>query len=196
MSIFKRRTPPSPPTDSWILPSEGPALPRDFVADRLNFARRHADWYRRKKRGVQIVSKTLRFAAIIFLTVGGMIPLIAQTGLPVHLEYGYISFLLGGTCLLSDRIFGISTGWARYMVAALDIEALVENFRAQVVEIECKEHSGSGAVIVDLCRTFTENINIIIGAETNAWLQELSNSNEELSKIVSSRNHWVEKNRS
>jgi len=172
------------PSDPWALPAEGRALTRDFVEDRLAFARGHANWYRRKKRSAQFTSKALRLTSIGLLTLGGIVPLLSQAGVIVKSEAGYILLALGGACLLADRIFGISAGWARYMVAAMDIEGLAENFRASVVEIESKASTDGPDAIMRLCAEFTENIVTIVCSETGMWVKEFSNGRDELTRIA------------
>lgn len=172
------------PVDTWTLPVGGPTLVRDFVADRLAFARGHAMWYRRKKIRVQFLSKALRSAAIGFLATGGLVPLLAQVGVPVAPSVGYILLAIGGSCLLADRIFGVSAAWARYMVAAIDIEALSEAFRASVVAAESSANEDSRAAIIQLCRDFTDNVCIIVNSETKIWVQEFNNSRDELNKLT------------
>lgn len=161
-------------------------LVRSFVADRLTFARTHAAWYRRKKKTVQILSKALRLTAIGFLTMGGIAPLLAQADLPVGLHTGYILLAIGGSCLLADRIFGVSAAWARYMVAAIDIEALSETFRASVVATESSGEEDKRIVIMQLCREFTDGICTIVSSETKVWVQEFDNSRNELDRISKS----------
>lgn len=185
MAIFRRRASEPNSTDQWALPIAGASLPRDFVSDRLAFARGHANWYRRKKRGLQFISKTLRLFAIAFITAGGIVPLLAQTGLPVPAEFGYVLLALGGACLLADRIFGVSSGWARYMVAAMDIEGLAEVFRARAVELESGSSPDCADLIMSLCKDFTVSINEVISAETDVWVKDFSNSRDELARLSS-----------
>lgn len=186
MSIFRSQKSDQISADLWALPAEGTTLVRDFVADRLAFARAHASWYRRKKRRVQNLSKVTRFTAISFLVLGGIMPLLDQAGISVAPNAGYVLLAIGGACLLADRIFGISAGWARYMVAAIDIEALAEAFRASVVATESAEGQNADAAIMKLCSTFTHDICAIVSSETKVWVQEFNNGREELHQMVPS----------
>ncbi|WP_187829412.1 SLATT domain-containing protein [Labrys sp. KNU-23] len=186
MLNFKRYRPDHAPADLWTLPVEGPTLVRDFVADRLAFARTHSEWYRRKKKTVQIFSKALRLAAIGLLAVGGVVPLMAQVDIPIAPNAGYILLAIGGSCLLADRIFGVSAAWARYMVAAIDIETLSETFRASVVATESSAGEDRRLAIMQLCKSFTDDICAIVSSETKVWVQEFDNARDELGRMAKS----------
>ena len=189
MPIFKIHHYNRPVIDLWNLPYNGTINVHDFVEDRLNFARRHANWYRCKKRRIQFISKLLRLMAILLVIAGGIIPLLAHTNFPVPTQAGYILLALGGGCVLTDRIFGVSAGWVRYMIAAINIEAQAEIFRANIVEIEIKKNSEKEAIIIQKCNELTENIIQIVKLETEAWVQEFSNGRNELSRIAAIRRH-------
>lgn len=169
---------------SWHLPIQGSTLVRDFIEDRLSFADAHAAWYRRKKRFSQSLSKSLRILSLIFVVSGGIFPVIAQMENLLPVQAGYVLLALSGACLLFDRVLGISTGWARYMTAALELEALAEAFRAEALLIEVKNDETAHLALMELCRQFTENVNRVVLSETTKWVHDFSSGREELGRMT------------
>ena len=99
-------------------------------------------WYYRKKKGRSVTSQMLRFAAVAFSVLGGLVPLLmsvfasrpswewlkpfesVQFG-----QLGYLFLAVAGGLFLLDKYFGYSTGWMRYIVAMQAIEKAREMFR-------------------------------------------------------------------
>jgi hypothetical protein len=97
---------------------------------------------------------------------------------------GYVLLALGGALLLADRIFGISSGWARFMVAAVDIEAKAEVFRVKIISAAYQAKPSSNDNILQLCLEFTELISACIVGETKTWVSEFNQGRDELGKLT------------
>src|SRR5260221_8691639 len=79
-------------------------------------------WYRSKKRSKQLYSKLLRAFAILFGVAGGICPVIGTVGRADFAKTGYIFLGVAGGFVLFDKLFGISSGWMRFMMAASQLE--------------------------------------------------------------------------
>jgi len=99
-------------------------------------------WYYRKKKGRSDTSQRIRFAALMYSGLGGLVPLlIAVFGSRPQWRWlnmfeavrfgqlGYLFLAIATGLFLLDKYFGYSTGWMRYIVAMQAIEKAREAFR-------------------------------------------------------------------
>jgi hypothetical protein len=101
-------------------------------------AKEAADWYNRGKTRKKWLSIVTRTSAILFTSLGGLIPVVAVLALPgnpselerlrFH-QWGYLSIGCAGVVLTFDRFYGGSSGWMRYISTLLSIETLIGEFR-------------------------------------------------------------------
>ena len=179
---FDKESSPSVRRD-WHAIQKGPNFKDSLVQDRIEYAIRYIDWYRKKKNRLQVFSKILRVLAIIFISLGSISPLIAKMHPVFDPYYGYVLLAIGGSMLLADRVFGLSAGWSRFMVAALELEALTESFKIKIIgEIEKDDQQ-----FLQLCLEFTQGVSEIVGAETKIWVSEFNSGREELAGLVKDR---------
>ncbi|WP_156359736.1 SLATT domain-containing protein [Sphingomonas sp. Leaf28] len=158
-----------------------------IAIDRLSFALRGSDWYRRKKRRLQWASKILRIGSISLITSGGVAPLLAKAELGIDPYIGYILLALGGSLLLGDRVFGVSAGWARFMKTAMSIEALAESFRVRIIGMNYENGSVPMPDLSKLCLDFTQSISNEMRSETDSWISEFNNGQDELRNLTKTR---------
>lgn len=138
--------------------------------DRIEFAKRHAEWYRRKKKSKQRFSVVFRSAALMLGSIGGVWPIIVPRA--AEDQYvGYVFIAISGALILADRMFGISSSWMRYMIAALEIEERLELFVLDMDALAVRE-AQSSPVAFDLARQFTSDICAIVKGETSRWLAD------------------------
>lgn len=155
-------------------------------------AQHNIRWYVTRKAFVATISRILRFAAILFVIVGGLTPL-AKTTFPAAAalssvdlaQLGYFFLAFAGVCLAADRYIGCSTAWVRYIMIASSIEKEREEFSYGWTKIMGK-YRGQNltddklAELVLLCRTFNDKIAQLIQMEIAAWVNELRITNTEL----------------
>jgi hypothetical protein len=143
----------------------------------INVALTNINWYRSKKKRKQFFSSALRCLALLLVLLGGICPL-----LPVDIKkdfgsYGYFLLALGGGLLLFDRLFGLSSSWMRFMLAAQELEAHLDVFRVDWATQTARgiSHAGDTEEIdtrYDLVKDFLINVHRTIERETNEWKAE------------------------
>ncbi len=189
MLNFNKRTPQVglPVDDTWALIERGENFGARVAYDRLAYAAREAGWYRRKKRTLQRLSKTIRLMAMLCLTIGGIMPLISKMSNGISPYVGYMFLAGAGSLLLADRVFGVSAGWQRFMMTATKIESLAQEFRVLVMEAINGNAADSDGFILSACRDFTKAVSDTVQSETETWMADLNNGRNELSNISQSR---------
>lgn len=177
----------SSPVDSWTLIERGENFAARIAADRLEYARREADWYRRKKKTLQRLSRIIRFFAMLCLTIGGVLPMVSKMSDGISPYLGYVFLTLGGSFLLADRVFGISAGWTRFMITASKIEALSESFRIMAIESIDIESRESAEKVLRLSLDLTQAISMLVQKETEFWASDMTSGREELTNLSKAR---------
>ncbi|NBB65247.1 SLATT domain-containing protein [Pseudomonas sp. ODNR1LW] len=170
-------------SEVWTLPSSVKGRSADIVSDRLRYARRSTDWYRKKKRVRQSVSKFGRLVAIISLTLGGIAPLVSSIYESVHPLVGYVLLAIGGFVLLADRVFGFSSGWMRFMLAATKIESATEIYRIRAIGLLMEKPGVNDEAVIKISEMFTAEVSSIIIDETAAWTEEFNLGRDEISAL-------------
>jgi hypothetical protein len=173
---------------------------RDYVEGQ---ARQLIQWYYDKKRWKSRMSAGLRLLAIVFFSIGGLIPLIKAAFPPASIaalvpagfdfgQLGYLLIALGAACIALDRFFGYSSGWIRYITTALVIERSVDEFRLDWTRsMAALQGSQPTAEQLDklfhLCRQFAVGVRAQVEQETRAWVLEFQSSLSELERQLKSR---------
>jgi hypothetical protein len=104
-----------------------------------SFAAEQTAWYMANRVVRQIASLGIRFISLLFIFLGGICPLLPKDNphLPApDLQLGYFLIAIGGGLLLFDRLFGISAAWMRFIIAAFEIDSLLDAFRMRWVKIQ------------------------------------------------------------
>ena len=90
--------------------------------------------------------------------------------------WGYLLIGIGGGLLLFDRLFGISAGWMRFIIAAFEIDALLDDFRMRWLKIplEAKDNEAIDTFRAHIvaAEDAINGIHTIILQETGAWRSE------------------------
>lgn len=150
--------------------------------ERIEFSNRHADWYRRKKRSRQRVSLSIRLIGVVLLVAGGIWPQIVAIKRDLPPQAGYILLAFSAGLFLVDRVFGASSNWQRYIVAALEIEAKREIFTVRWNQLQAIEPSQELLTQKSfvLALEFTEQVEGIVLNETNSWVTTI---NQEIKQL-------------
>jgi hypothetical protein len=165
-------------------------------------------WYYAKKRSKNIWSRWLRFWAISFTVLGGLVPILAATGIveavfrhfynvsdskdmqlaELHFnQFGYVLIGLAAGCVAFDRFFGFSTNWMRYLGAAMRIETARIKFCFEwehLVAPLAGKDPGTEQVgeLLEVIEKFSLAIREAIEQETSAWISEFQTNLSQLDK--------------
>lgn len=174
-----------------------------YVADIYLYAANKAEeainWYFVKKASKQQMAQCLRFSAIIFTTVGGLVPLIIashiippSTGTATQpaIEYGqfgYIALALAGACVFLDKFFGFSSGWIRYITSALKLQRIREEFNVDWALLNSSKqlsppNAAEREAMLKRVQAFLQSVLSEVESETAAWAAEYRSNLSELDK--------------
>lgn len=90
-------------------------------------------WYERKSASSGAYSKLLRLITLLFGGIGILCPLFDSLSLfdaadGTFSKLGYVFLGVAGIFLISDRLYGWSTGWMRFMSTLLRLKKLKRQF--------------------------------------------------------------------
>jgi hypothetical protein len=165
-----------------------------------NEAQRQIAWYYTNKTWKSRVSIALRFAAILLFVMGGLVPIVKATLLPeatknLPFDFGQAGYLLIGVaagCVGLDRYFGYSTGWIRYITAAMAIEKSLEEYRMEWARNIAKLRGAPPNEqqldqLIQTCETFSLAIKTQVEQETKAWVAEFQSNLAQLEKELQAK---------
>jgi hypothetical protein len=147
---------PAPPVLPWSDTDRAGSLQRmAWATDQ--FITNQIIWYRRKKPAKRWVSVGLRVISLGFLILGGLAPFVPPS-LQAYFDgtdsvlllafgsepakVGYLLLALGGGLYMFDKMFGMSSGWMRFMFAELELTARRNQFRMDW-QMWCAKHGVS-----------------------------------------------------
>lgn len=172
---------------------------RDYVERQLQG---EIGWYRRNVKGTRRASRALRALAIVFTTLGGIVPMLDSAGLfrllarpeTSGVEFGKLGYILlaaAGGVALFDRFFGFSTAWMRYVAAMCALERVRELFRLEWVALSRPK---AGAVpedaqgrLLELAKRSLIKAKELTERETEAWITEFKTNLAQLEKDLRSQ---------
>ncbi|MBF0347668.1 MAG: SLATT domain-containing protein [Magnetococcales bacterium] len=156
-------------------------------------------WYMVQKIWPSRISKGVRFFAWLLGSVGGIIPLLVPSLVPLliiwfpeykegfnHLEQlGYVFLAISGSLVILDRYFGFSSRWIRYHEAMLKLNRSLIEFQCAWNKMMAlhspipSENSPIDPKIVDAfleeCEKCLIGIDDIIHADTKEWIRDFKN---------------------
>ena len=191
--MLKDETPPSLSKLSWK-PEDVEASLETLYGYVEAEAVRQINWYYRKKKLKAFMSRNLRLAAILLTGAGGLIPIIGaffntdqKPGpLPIPLgQLGYVLLALAGGLVLFDRYFGFSTGWMRYITAALKLERSLGEFRLEWARLNAQRTGNpptpeQAEELIQLCCRFSSYVRTQVEQETYDWVREFNSNLSQL----------------
>ena len=107
-------------TDAWTVDDAFQEVRQDLV--------NAASWYMRKKSRKRRASRILRLVSIVLAIVGAAVPF-AATLFGLDLALGYLLLLLAAGIQFLDRAFGLSDGWSRQLVTAIELQRCLREFQ-------------------------------------------------------------------
>lgn len=151
-----------------------------------DLAQESIEWYLSEKRRKARWSRSLRVAAVFFVTLGGAVPLAALTAGRAALgNWGFVLIGLAAGCLTYDRFAGYSSAWLRYMATATQLRVLLNEFQLDWVKLMAaigaeEPSTDQVGIMIDAVQSFTRSVNNLIVGETQAWLVEFNANLAEL----------------
>lgn len=162
------------------------------------------DWYLVRKRWPRQLSRMLRSAAILFCAAGGVIPLLnnvdlsgdlwgVKWSLPSSARWGYILFALAASSILTDRYFGFSSSWMRYMKAQMSLQRALERFQLSwgIWQIHSKDNFSTKDkqhAAIALLESFSSQIGELVDEEFNIWTTQFKEQLAELQTAINKKN--------
>jgi len=160
-------------------------------------------WYGRKKNNKASMSRLLRGLAIVFTTIGGLMPIIralrpytAQAPPTLlNLDYGQLGYLflgLAAACVAFDRFFGFSSGWMRYITSKMTLERMLSEFRLDWAMMVAKLGENSPTtdqvqLMIQRLKEFLVAINTHVEQETQTWVSEFKTNLAEIEKTATTQ---------
>src|SRR5262245_61054689 len=139
----------------------------------------HKIWKARLSRGIQLT-------AICSTALAALLPVIVEifpsrlisgagTGLAAALFVGLAAALIG-----LDKAFGLSSGWARYVLTATTIRKSLEEFRMDWTVLLAKASTPPSqediAILLQRAREFVGLVEGMVLQETKDWITEFQNN--------------------
>lgn len=159
-------------------------------------AQEQIGWYKTHVRWKRRFSWCLRAAALIFISIGSLLPLAGAASLTlglspnkVYFGFGYVAFAIAAGCVGFDRFFGFSSGWLRYIKTQLILESGFDQFRLDWVSLLAKVAGGKPTpdqvqTMIKRLETFVQFTDSQVQQETNAWILEFQTNLAELAKAA------------
>jgi hypothetical protein len=151
------------------------------------------DWYMREKESKSRWSKSLRVLAIIGLVVGGLVPVVSlATDESLDARWGYVALAIGASFLVTDRGFGFSNAWMRYLRTAAALSLEIGSRQLEWIRLE-SELLGQEPTVdqiqdrIDFLRSFIVEVGRMVETETAEWSTEFSAGLSQLSSTLVAR---------
>lgn len=159
-------------------------------------------WYMNRKRWRGMLSQGLRFGAILFASVGSLVPLLQAAdlwpkGANQMGQLGYVGFALAAGCVALDRFFGLSTAWMRYITSAFTLQRALAEFQLDWAILQVKlggrppTREQAEQMLIRL-KDFRSAVLQVIERETQSWVAEFQSNLAELYRVSRSRNDAME----
>lgn len=178
-------------TLSWDPENVGSSLKQ--VADYAETTAANAiSWYWSHKIWKARLSQAIQMTALASTALAGLFPLMvsivpplktmgASSGLAASVFVGFAAALIG-----LDKAFGLSSGWARYVLTATTIRKSLEEFRMEWTALLAKASTPPTkddiAALLQRARDFVGTVEGMVLQETKDWVTEFQNNVAQLEK--------------
>jgi hypothetical protein len=159
-------------------------------------------WYWRSIRSKRISSLFVLAFTLALLIVGTVLPILAalREGPGDRLlftQIGVAALAFAGLLQVSDRTFGWSSGWLRYITTVTAMEDLTRKFELEWASYILEKGSNIGAAdtkaLFDLAKRFEDDVAKLQSDETSKWVTEFSSSVALLGELIKSQRESGEK---
>jgi hypothetical protein len=159
-------------------------------------------WYWRSIRSKRFSSLFVLSGTLLLLIVGTVLPILAALGEGagrrlLFTQIGVAALAFAGLLQVSDRTFGWSSGWLRYITTVTAMEGLTRKFELEWASYILEKGSNIGAadtkVLFDLAKRFEDDVAKLQSDETSKWVTEFSSSVALLGELIKSQRESGEK---
>jgi hypothetical protein len=154
-------------------------------------AEKNISWYSTRAKPNQWYAQRIRFFAILFVAVAGIVPLVITAlpdgvAAPKLVEISYIFIGIAAFLIGVDKFFGYSSSWMRYITTQMALETLLAKFRydwaIESVKASGKLDADTCKPLLILAKNFAADIQSKMENETAQWATELRNNLTETEK--------------
>lgn len=167
----------------------------------LENAVREVGWYSASLGSKRRWSMGLRGGALFLVALSGVLPLLntlwTETRwpswgvFPLPMTSLTLFLVLASGLVAIDKFWGFSSGWLRYLRTRQMLENRIEVFHldwagawpSKTGSLSAAEVAG----LITIARKFLDDVNLLVGEETNAWIQEFNASLQSLEAQVEKR---------
>ena len=155
-------------------------------------------WYLHRKKWPRRLSRGVRFTAIVLAIMGGLWPLAAGANLidgQSRSQLGYVFIALAGAILLTDRYFGFSSSWMRFMTVQMALQRALEKFQLNwtVWQIQVGSQTATPSSLsseqissgITMLSNFQTEIGTLIDQEFQTWVAEFKEQLANLQATIS-----------
>ena len=151
------------------------------------------NWYWKHKTWKARLSQAIQLTALVSTALAGLFPVMAtifpsisspfgtSTSLAASMFVGFAAALIG-----VDKAFGLSSGWARYVLTATTIRKALEEFRLDWTVLLAKASTPPThediAGLLQRARDFVGVVEGMVLQETKDWITEFQNNVAQLEK--------------
>ena len=150
------------------------------------------DWYMERKEIRKKLSLLFRILAIIFVLLGGIYPILLNMKIDLLEGFptlGYLFFGIAASCITSDKLLCVSSGWKRYVDTSLKIGDAHRKFQLEWGSIraefrDCFRDETSINKAFHELKRFSNEINSLMIEETEKFFDEFQRIHTEIEKTV------------
>lgn len=186
-----------PELESYWKPEQTLGSLEALRRDAKVFANDAVEWYYSKKRSKARASQTCRAFAIVFISVGGLIPVLGSVGIisgrfPGLSEWGYAFLGVGASAIALDKFFGFSSGWTRYVLTAQLIQKTIYSFDLDWTKLQSRlgNRAPEQSEVEEFLQMAKNLYDVVLGQisqETQQWAAEFQQSISDLESIVKNK---------
>lgn len=161
--------------EAWREP--GPALEslRGWAEDQASAA---IDWYLRDMAGKRRGARALRALAILLLVAGAVVPLVSAAQDSDIAGWGYVLLAGAAGAVAFDRLFGLSSGWMRDLIAVQRLQRTLSEFQLDWEAVLARaaldphRHEPDVSARLHLVRRLATDVAGLVADETAQWRNE------------------------
>jgi uncharacterized coiled-coil protein SlyX len=163
---------------------------------------RTEQWYWARKSPKAFLSRAIQLLAVTLTALGGIFPILVKmqlfpgfsnylrsAGVIGAIEPGlWSSFFIGSAAALVglDRMFGFSSGWARYVLTGTTIRRTIEEFRLDWTSLLAESSQtptpAQSLALIGRAKQFRMAVEGMVLKETQDWVTEFQNNIAQLEK--------------
>ena len=159
-------------------------------------------WYWSSIGTKRNTSLTIRAFAFVFLVIGTTLPVISAAlekadHKLIITQLGVAFLVVAGLFTLSDRIFGWSSGWMRYIATVTTMENLTRAFEMEWASYLVSKYvlleTADVKTLFELARTLEQELTKLQAEETTKWIAEFNTSISLLESMIKSQREETDK---